>query len=97
MTSVQMAQIPYRGLFAALTDVVGGQVQALLIGLPAASELIKAGQVRALAVTTTGRVETHPDVPAVSEFVPGFEASQWYGIGAPGGPLRNSSAPSTRK
>jgi tripartite-type tricarboxylate transporter receptor subunit TctC len=85
MTGVQMTQIPYRGLSVALADVVGGQVQALFSGIPAASELIKAGKVRALAVTTTERAHTHPDIPSVSEFVPGFEASQWYGFGAPRG------------
>lgn len=85
MTDTSMENIPYRGLSGALTDLIGGQVQALFSGLPAASEYIKSNQLRALAVTTTSRVPTHPDIPTVSEFVPGFEASQWYGIGAPRG------------
>jgi len=83
MTGIDMAQISYRGLSLALTDVIGGQVQVLFSGLPAASEFIKTGELRALAVTTAARAPTHPDIPTVSEFIPGFEASQWYGIGAP--------------
>jgi tripartite-type tricarboxylate transporter receptor subunit TctC len=70
-------------LAPALTDLVGGQVQVLFGALTASIEYIRAGKLRALAVTTATRAEVLPDVPAMGEFLPGYEASQWYGIGAP--------------
>jgi tripartite-type tricarboxylate transporter receptor subunit TctC len=78
-----MTHVPYRGLAPALTDLMGGQVQLIFSTLPAAIEYMKVGRLRALAVTSGTRWESLPDVATVGEFVPGFEASQWYGIGAP--------------
>jgi tripartite-type tricarboxylate transporter receptor subunit TctC len=83
LTGIKMVQVSYRGLALALTDLLGGQVQVLFSSVPAAIELIRTKKLRALAVTTSTRAETLPDLPTVAEFVPGFEASQWYGVGAP--------------
>jgi tripartite-type tricarboxylate transporter receptor subunit TctC len=83
MTGINMLHVPYRGDALALTDLLGGQVQVQFAGLAASIELIKAGKLRVLAVTTATRWEALPDTPTVGEFVPGFEASSWYGIGAP--------------
>lgn len=83
LTGTKMVQVSYRGLSLALADVLGGQVQVLFSGVPAAMEFIKAGKLRGLAVTTEVRAATLPELPTVAEFVPGFEASQWYGVGAP--------------
>jgi tripartite-type tricarboxylate transporter receptor subunit TctC len=85
MTGVSMAHVPYRGLAPALSDLIGAQVQVIFSTVPAAIEYIKAGRLRALAVTTAARSELLPDIPTVSEFVPGFESSQWYGVGTPTG------------
>ena len=83
MTGVDMVHVPYRGDAGALADIIGGQVQ-VYFSTPAASiEFIAAGRLRALAVTSAMRSPALPDVPAVAEFVPGFEASGWQGIGAP--------------
>jgi len=83
MAGVGMLHVPYRGVAPAITDLLGGQVQVIFAAMPAAIEFIRAGTLRALAVTTAARSEALPDVPTVAEFVPGYEASQWYGIGAP--------------
>jgi tripartite-type tricarboxylate transporter receptor subunit TctC len=83
MTGVNMLHVPYRGGAPALTDLMGGQVQVMFSPLPESIATIKAGKVRALAVTTPKRSEALPDVPTAGEFVPGFEASTWQGIGAP--------------
>jgi len=83
MTGVNMVHVPYRGQTPALTDLLAGQVQVLFNSPPASIEYIKAGRLRALAVTTATRSETLPGIPTVGEFVPGFEASHWFGIGAP--------------
>jgi tripartite-type tricarboxylate transporter receptor subunit TctC len=83
MAGVDMIHVPYRGQAPALTDLLGEQVQVVFGTVPAAIEYIKAGKLRALAVTTATRSELLPDVPTVSEAVPGYEASQWYGVGAP--------------
>ncbi len=83
MTGIDMVHIPYRGGAPALTDLIGGQVQVMFSPLPESIGAIKGGQVRALAVTTATRSEALPDVPTVGDFVPGFEASTWQGIGAP--------------
>jgi tripartite-type tricarboxylate transporter receptor subunit TctC len=83
MTGINMIHVPYRGSVAALTDMLGGQVQVLFDNLPAWLEYIKGGKVRALAVTTVRRAEALPDLPTVGEFVPGYEASLWWGIGVP--------------
>jgi tripartite-type tricarboxylate transporter receptor subunit TctC len=83
MTGVKMLHVPYRGLSPALTDLLAGQVQVIFSSLPAAVEYIKADKLRALAVTTATRFEGMPDVPTVGDTVPNYDASQWYGIGAP--------------
>jgi len=83
MTQVDMLHVPYRGGAPALTDLIGGQVQVMFSPLPESIETIKAGKVRALAVTTAARSQALPEVPAVAESVPGFDASTWQGIGAP--------------
>jgi tripartite-type tricarboxylate transporter receptor subunit TctC len=82
-TGVDMLQVPYRGSAPMLNDLLGGQVQATFDNLPASIEHIRAGTLRALAVTTATRSQVLPDIPTVSEFVPGFEASAWGGVGAP--------------
>jgi tripartite-type tricarboxylate transporter receptor subunit TctC len=83
MTGIDIVHVPYRGGLPALTDLLGGQVQ-LYFGIIASSiEHIRAGSLRALAVTTAARSEALPDIPTVGEFVPGYEASSWQGIGAP--------------
>ena len=83
MTGVSFTHVPYRGAAPALTDLLGGQVQLLFEPLPASIQHIKSGAIRALAVTTATRAEALPDVPALSEFVPGYEASGWNGVCAP--------------
>ncbi len=83
MTGVEMLHVPYRGDAPALTDVMGGQVQVIFGNMPPSIEHVRAGKLRALAVTTTMRSAALPDVPTVGEFVPGYEASNWVGIGAP--------------
>jgi tripartite-type tricarboxylate transporter receptor subunit TctC len=83
MTGAGMTHVPYRGLAPALGDLIGEQVQVVFSTVPAAIEFIKAGKLRALAVTTATRSELLPDVPTLSDVVPSFEASQWYGVGAP--------------
>ena len=82
-TDTRFQLVPYRGLAPALTDLLGGQVQLVFSSIPAAIQYIRAGQLQALAVTSAARAEALPDLPAVGEFVPGLEASQWYGIVAP--------------
>ena len=83
MTGVKMVHVPYRGGAPALTDLMGGQVQVMFSPLPESIASIRAGKVRALAVTTAQRSAALPQVPSVGESVPGFEASTWQGIGAP--------------
>ena len=83
MAGVDMIHVPYRGAAPALTDLMGAQVQVMFTTMPASIQYVRAGKLRALAVTTTTRSEALPDVPTVSEFVPGYEASVWYGVGAP--------------
>jgi tripartite-type tricarboxylate transporter receptor subunit TctC len=83
MTGVDMVHVPYRGAAPALTDLLGGQVQVLFASTAASIEYIRSGKLRALAVTTSTRLEMMPDTPTVGEFVPGYEASAWFGIGAP--------------
>jgi tripartite-type tricarboxylate transporter receptor subunit TctC len=80
---VKMIHVPYRGAAPMVTDLLGGQVQAAFDALPTSIEHIRAGRLRALAVTTARRAQALPDVPTMSEFLPGFEASGWIGIGAP--------------
>jgi tripartite-type tricarboxylate transporter receptor subunit TctC len=83
MAGLKMTHVPYRGAGPAITDILGGQVQVMFAAMPSAFEHVKAGRLRALAVSTAARLPTLPDVPTVAEFLPGYEASSWYGIGAP--------------
>jgi tripartite-type tricarboxylate transporter receptor subunit TctC len=85
MTGVDMAHVPYRGAAPSLADLIGGQVQVTFESLPASIGYIRAGTLRALAVTTAKRSEALPAIPSVGEFVPGYEASIWYGVGVPKG------------
>jgi tripartite-type tricarboxylate transporter receptor subunit TctC len=85
MTGVNMLHVPYRGDAPALSDLLGGQVQVYFGTLSASIEYIRAGKLRALAVTTAERSKALPDIPTVGEFVPGYEASQWNGVEAPKG------------
>jgi tripartite-type tricarboxylate transporter receptor subunit TctC len=77
--------VPYRGGALALTDMIGGQVQVMFDNIPTAAEFVRSGQLRGLAVTGAARSETLPDLPTVAEFLPGYEATSWYGVGAPKG------------
>jgi tripartite-type tricarboxylate transporter receptor subunit TctC len=83
MTGIDMVHVPYRGGAPALTDLIAGQVQVMFIGPVGSIQYVRDGQLRALAVTTATRAEALPDIPTVADFVPGFEASSWFGIGAP--------------
>jgi tripartite-type tricarboxylate transporter receptor subunit TctC len=83
MTGVDMLHVPYRGAGPMLTDLLGGQVQVGFDPMPSSIGYVKAGQLRPLAVTTATRSEALPELPAVGDFVPGYEASTWYGVGAP--------------
>jgi tripartite-type tricarboxylate transporter receptor subunit TctC len=83
MTGVTMVHVPYRGSASAITDLIGGQVQLTFDAVPSSIEQIKAGKLRALAITSAIRLEALPNVPTVSEFVSGFEANAWQGLGAP--------------
>jgi tripartite-type tricarboxylate transporter receptor subunit TctC len=89
MAGVDLVHVPYRGMAPALNDLLGGQVQASFATASASIQYVTAGKLKALAVTTASRSEVLPDVPAVAEFVPGYEATTWYGLGAP----RNTPAP----
>jgi tripartite-type tricarboxylate transporter receptor subunit TctC len=85
MAGVDMVHVPYRGGGPAVTDLIGGQVQVFFPPTPPSIEHIRSGKLRALAVTSARRSQALPDIATVSDFVPGYEASQWYGIGAPKG------------
>jgi len=83
MTGINMVHVPYRGVAPALADLIGGQVQVLFDTMPNTIAYIKAGKLRALAVTTTTRNTAMPDLATVAEFLPGYESSAWYGVSAP--------------
>jgi tripartite-type tricarboxylate transporter receptor subunit TctC len=83
MAGVDMVHVPYRGVAPALGDLLGGQVHVMVDNMPTAIEHIRAGRLRALAVTSARRSDMLPDVPAMSEFLPGYEATSWFGIGGP--------------
>src|SRR5258707_13236057 len=85
MTGVNMVHVPYRGGAPALTDMISGQVQVMLDNVPTSIEFIRAGKLRALAVTTATRSEVLADLATVADFAPGYEASAWYGVGGPKG------------
>jgi tripartite-type tricarboxylate transporter receptor subunit TctC len=82
-TGINLVHVPYRGSAPALTDLLSGQVQVMFDNLPSSIEYVRTGKLRALAVTTAARSPALPDIPTVGDFVPGFEASVWQGIGAP--------------
>jgi tripartite-type tricarboxylate transporter receptor subunit TctC len=83
MTGINMVHVPYRGGAPALGDLIAGQVQVMFIGPVGSMQYVRDGTLRVLAVTTATRAEALPDIPTVGDFVPGFEASSWFGIGAP--------------
>ena len=83
MTGVNLVHVPYRGAGPALVDLLGGQVQVMFASMSSSIEYVRAGKVRALAVTIATRTPVLPDLPTVAEFVPGYEFSFWTGIGAP--------------
>ena len=85
MTGINMVHVPYRGGAPALTDLISGQVQVMFDNVPTSIEFIRAGKLRPLAVTTAARSNVLPDLPTVADFVPGYEASAWYGVGVPKG------------
>ena len=85
LTGIKMVHVPYRGGAPALTDLISGQVHVMFDNLPTSIEYIRAGKLRGLAVTSTERSHLLPDVPTVSDYVPGYEASAWYGLGVPTG------------
>ena len=85
LTGITMVHVPYRGGAPALTDLMGGQVQVMFDNIPTSAEHVKAGKLRGLAVTSAARSEVLPDLPTVADFLPGYEASAWYGLGAPKG------------
>ena len=83
MAGIDMVHVPYRGAAPALSDLLAGQVQVMFDAMPSSIEYIKSGKLRALAVTTATRSEVLPDIPTIGDFLPGFEASTWFGVGAP--------------
>jgi tripartite-type tricarboxylate transporter receptor subunit TctC len=83
MAGLDMVHVSYRGEGPALTDLLGGQVQAMFATMPASIGHVKAGKLRSLAVTTATRVNALPDVSTVGDFLPGYETSAWQGVGAP--------------
>jgi tripartite-type tricarboxylate transporter receptor subunit TctC len=85
MVGADLVHVPYRGSAPALTDMLGGQVQVMFDNLPTSLEHIRAGKLRPLAITSATRSELIPDVPTLADFVPGYESSAWYGVGAPKG------------
>jgi tripartite-type tricarboxylate transporter receptor subunit TctC len=84
MAGIDMVHVPYRGVAPALTDLLGGQVQVMAASTAASIEYVRTGKLRALAVTGPTRSNALPDIPSIGEFLPGYEASGWFGIGAPG-------------
>jgi tripartite-type tricarboxylate transporter receptor subunit TctC len=83
MVGIKLTHVPYRGAGPALTDLLGGQVQVMFDNAASSTAHVQSGRLRALAVTTASRVEVLPDVPALAEFVPGYEASNVNGVGVP--------------
>ena len=83
MTGINMVHVPYRGAAPALVDLIAGQVQVQFASTPETIEYIRAGKLRALAVTTATRSDTLPEIPSVGEFVPGYETGAWWGVGVP--------------
>ena len=83
ITGINMVHVPYRGGAPALTDLISGQVHVMFDNIPTSAEHVRAGRLRGLAVTSAARSEVLPELPTVADFVPGYEASAWYGLGAP--------------
>ena len=83
MAGVSMIHVPYRGQGPALSDLLGGQVQVLFAATPGTVDYVRTGKLRGLAITTAARADVLPELPPVGDFVPGYDASQWYGLGAP--------------
>jgi tripartite-type tricarboxylate transporter receptor subunit TctC len=83
MAGIHMVHVPYRGQGPALVDLIGGRVEVVFAAAAGTSDYIRTGRLRALAVTTASRAEVLRDLPAVADFIPGYDAEQWYGIGAP--------------
>jgi tripartite-type tricarboxylate transporter receptor subunit TctC len=83
MTDIDMVHVPYRGAVLAHTDLIAGRIQIMFDSVPSSIGYIRAGQTRALAVTTAARLDLLPDLPTIAEFVPGFEVTGWFGICAP--------------
>ena len=83
LTGINMVHVPYRGGAPALTDMLSGQMQVMFDNIPTCAEHVKSGKLRGLAVTSTARSEVLPDLPTVADFLPGYEASAWYGLAAP--------------
>jgi tripartite-type tricarboxylate transporter receptor subunit TctC len=83
LADVNLVHVPYRGEALALTDLLGGQVQVVFGSIPSSIGYIQGGRLRPLAITTATRSEMLPDVPPLADFVPGYEMSTWYGLGAP--------------
>ncbi len=90
MTGCNMVHVPYKGAGPALTDLIGGQVQVFFDNLPSSAGHLKSGNLRALAVTSTTRDPSFPDVPTVADTVPGYEATAWFGVGMPKGTPREA-------
>jgi tripartite-type tricarboxylate transporter receptor subunit TctC len=83
LVGVNLVHVPYRGQGPAMTDLLGGQLQVIFATTPGTTEFVRTGKLNALAVTTATRADALPDVPPLADFVPGYESSQWYGLGAP--------------
>jgi tripartite-type tricarboxylate transporter receptor subunit TctC len=83
MAGINMVHVPYRGGAPALTDLIAGQVHVMFDNIPTSAEHVRSGRLRGLAVTGTARSHVLPDLPTVADFLPGYEASAWYGLGAP--------------
>ena len=85
LTGINMQHVPYRGGAPALTDMLSGVMQVMFDNLPTCAEHVKSGKLRGLAVTSTTRSDVLPDLPLVADYLPGYEASAWYGLAAPEG------------
>jgi tripartite-type tricarboxylate transporter receptor subunit TctC len=92
MTGIDMTHVPYKGAGPALIELIGGQVHVMFDNMPSSIGHIKAGELRALAVTTAKRSAALPEVPTVAETVPGYEASAWFGVGVPKGTPKEAIA-----